>query len=767
MGSVSGMHQRETCQRNAIILAMFVVSATGLAFEIALTRLFSLYFQYHFAFLAVSLAVLGLSLGASAGHFLRRRAAGALLMALIALGGAFPAVTAGLSWYPSAVSVVPYALLALIPFLCSGLFAALVFERYAETGGLLYAADLLGAATGVLLALLLLNLWSAFSVMLFLGVLVSGAAIAVFASDPAMWRSRLSIAAALIGSAGVLLLIANLLTGIVDFHPENLTDAPRDKTMLSVLADPAQDARITRTIWSPFARVDVVETRDPSARYIFTDGGAGSYMLRFDGTLDSLQNWRQSLEYLPFALGQPQQALIIGAGGGKDIVLALLAGAQAITAVEVNPAVIAATRADAAYNGNILDLPQVTLVEGDARSFAERDSNAYDLIYLNVVYTQAAEPGSQVLVENYIFTWQAFQTYLNRLRPGGHLAVISHNALEASRAAITALRALEATGIPPTRALDHLMLWMLPATDATVRTSVLIVGREPLTTEAIGAIQSGARRLGLQGLFVPGQSELVFAPLRNGMSLDTFINDDADYNLAPTGDDSPYFFHLDFGLPRPVQSALVTTLLLAAGLAAFALVAGGSTTGARHWAATLLYAMAIGTGFMLVEIPLIQRFQLLLGYPVLSLAVVLGTLLLAGGAGSLLSQRWALPRLADRVLAAGLWIAALSVVYRFALPPLVAALLPGSLAMRIVAVMALTALLGVPMGIPFPALIRRVGQRQRRVALIWALNGVFSVLGSILAVVIAMTWGFSLALLAGAVLYAALALLSRPVLRGS
>jgi hypothetical protein len=411
----------------------------------------------------------------------------------------------------------------------------------------------------------------------------------------------------------------------------------------------------------------------------------------------------------------------------------------------------------------------VTLVEGDARAFAERDTASYDLIYLNVVYTQAAEPGHQVLVENYVFTWQAFATYLNRLAPGGHLAIVSHSALEASRAAVTALRALEAVGIPPTQALDHLMLWMYPAPDLTLRNSVLIVGRQRLESAVIETVGGNARQLGMQGLFVPGEFEVAFAPLRDGMSLEDFISDDADYNLAYTGDDSPYFFHLDLGLPRPVLSALATALVAAAGLAGFIFLAGSDRVAggaAANRFGIMAYAMAIGAGFMLIEIPLIQRFQLLLGYPILSLALVLGTLLLTGGIGSWISQQWGEPQLPGRVMIVALWVALLTAVYRFALPSITGWALPGSLALRCAVVVALTALLGVPMGMLFPSLLRRVGQHRNRVALVWALNGVFSTLGSVLALVISMTWGFSAAMLVGAALYMVVALVSQPTLKG-
>jgi hypothetical protein len=292
---------------------------------------------------------------------------------------------------------------------------------------------------------------------------------------------------------------------------------------------------------------------------------------------------------------------------------------------------------------------------------------------------------------------------------------------------------------------------------------VLIVSQDPLSPETIEVLNGNARQLGMQGLYVPGEFEVAFEPLRNGMSLDEFVAEDADYDLSPTGDDSPYFFQLDHGLPRPIQSALVTALFLAGGLSIFAILMPDTQKegGLLNWASMIFYAALIGTGFMLVEIPLIQRFQLLLGYPALSLVAVLGTLLFAGGAGSLLSQRWKTAQLSQWVMLAGLWIAGLAVIYRLVLPAVLDAVLEQPLSLRILAVIVLTALLGIPMGIPFPSLLRLAGRVRQRVALLWAVNGVFSVLGSVLAVVISMTWGFSWTLLLGALLYVALAGLSR------
>ncbi len=766
MGFVAAAPQ----QRRLALGALFVVSGVGLIFEITLTRLFSLFFQYHFTFLAVSLAVLGLSLGAASAHYIRRERVRSPQTLTIVLIGLSLALTFGamiIAWLPSAESIFPRALVALVIFFLIGLFDALLFENFASLSGSLYAVDLIGAAIGVVAVLGLLSLWSAFSMTLFLAALVGVMAV-VFAHQTSEGKSRIRLYA--IGSLllGAALFVANLFTGIIDYNPLSITGAPRDKTMIYILQDKAQEGRIIYTGWSPFARVDVVQTNDANSRYIFADGGAGAFMLPYFGDPNALAPLGNTVEYLPFTSGSAAKTLVIGAGGGKDVLLALRANAEEITAVEVNPAIVEATRHYADYNGGVLDLPQVKLIEGDARSFAEHDTNQYDLIYLNLVYTQAVEPASQALVENYIFTGEAFQTYLQRLAPGGRLTVVSHNALEGSRAALTALQAMENMGIAPAQALDHLWMWLLPSDDATVRTSVLVVGKDAFTTEAVENLNTNARGLGMTPLYAPGEYEALFEPLRTGMPLATYIQTDASYNLSPTTDDQPYFFNLEYGLPPAIRSALIMSALLAIGLFAVAYVAdtpAADVASKRQRWLSFAYAALIGTGFMLVEIPLIQRFQLLLGQPILSLAVVLATLLLAGGVGSWVSQHWQTTDLPSRVRFAGAWITVVAIVYWFVLPTVLNSMLATPFATRLLTTVVLTAFIGFPMGIPFPSLLRMAGEGRQQVALLWAINGAFSVLGSALAMVISMEWGFKWALISGAGLYLLLAVVAWLLMR--
>jgi hypothetical protein len=672
----------------------------------------------------------------------------------------FPLVAIFLARFPFAGSILPQAAAALIPFLLVGLFAALTFARAPTRSGLLYGADLLGAAFGVAASVGLLDLLGAFNVVMGLGVVAALAALVHSLSSANHSRRPGPLLCLVLGGA---LLALNLLSTPFAFVPARLTGAPRDKTMVNVLRDPSQSARVVYTAWGPFARVDVVETADPAIKAVFTDGGAGSEMIRFDGDLEAVAALRETPEFLPFTLGPLDHTLILGAGAGKDVLLALLADAQWITAVEVNPAMVRVTRYFADYNGDILDRPGVELVVGDARTFVERSSERYDLIYLNLVYTQAAEPASQALVENYIFTHQAFRAYLDHLTPGGHLAVVSHNALEGSRAAITVLQVLADGGEPLLGALRQVALLMLPVDDPTQRVSVMLLGKQPLREGEIQRLTGGARELGMQPLFLSGVFEAPFAPLLEGASMDEFLAGNPVYDLRPTSDDRPFFFKLDLGLPLPIVQTLMVAAVLAISLLILTLWQARRAPhaeGQGRWTAIVVYVAIIGMGFMLLEVPLIQRFHLLLGYPVLSLVLVLGTLLLAGGLGSLISQRWPRESLPPRVAGTAVLIGATALLYRLILPSLVRQLLPARLAWRVLVTVGLTALLGVLMGVPFPSALRLAGEGHRLgVPLIWGVNGVFSVLGSALAMVVAMTWGFGWAMTAGAALYVVLAVM--------
>ena len=270
-----------TLPTSALLIAL--LSATGLGYQLAVTRIFSLYFQYHYVFLAVALGVLGVSVGAALAAQVGDKGWQASMVTLLPLVLGVLSLTFVLGnavsvWAPGVINLPVQALLALLPFTLIGFGTAVLFAGQPAASAQLYAADLTGAAVGVVAVLGLLTIWSPFSVTLFLAGLLGVTALVYHRSQPlpvgsAHWMHALLATVALlsIGAWAV-----NLRSGWLDFAPERLVNPPRDKTMLTILTDPAQQAHITQTLWSPFARVDVVETNDPNDKFVFTDGGAGS-----------------------------------------------------------------------------------------------------------------------------------------------------------------------------------------------------------------------------------------------------------------------------------------------------------------------------------------------------------------------------------------------------------------------------------------------------------------------------------------------------------
>jgi predicted membrane-bound spermidine synthase len=762
---VRGKQFNDTIDEQPVIIlagAVFSLSVVCLVFEVSLTRIFSLLFQYNYVFLVVSLAMLGLGLGAMSGYLALRQKwlkgtyeeieLVAMLLAVL-----FIPVVWLLSHIRSVESIGPAAILGLIPFMILGLFNAVVYTRYTRQSAILYGADLLGAAVGLLLSIVLLGWGGAFNACLALGALAGLGSVLLTMIHGHSWKLILSIGISILALG---LLLWNHSADFIDYSPTDVVDAPPDKTMIQTLEDPTSNAKIVETRWTSFARVDLVETNDPSEKLIFIDGGAGGSMLSCCSAKDSLTWLRGTIEFLPFTAGSTQNTLILGAGAGKDIRLALLASADQITAVEINPAIVALSREYADFNGNVLDLPQVKTVVDDGRSFVEMSNDKYDLIYLDLVYSQAAEPQSSELNENWLFTREAFLSYWNHIEPDGRIGIVTHNALGGVRLMMTALSALE-DRLGVQEALKHMALVVQPATDPTQRTTMFLLTKAPLAQADAQQLLDTSQQEGLGNLYIPYLDEDLLQPLISGhTTLKEYIAANPEWSIWPTTDDRPFFYDLDPGLPLPLVTLwwfVVPLMIVSLGLG----LVTHSITQPNGWRFFLPYFALLGAAFMLIEVPLVQRFSLPLGNPTLSLLVTLGGVLLGGGFGSLVSSRFAVNRLSKLVttlcLAAGIWLALSALLY----PWLIGLLLRTSLSIRIITSLLLMAFTGFLIGIPFPSGLRLARSMDpRSISSYWGVNAVASVLGSTAAMTLAMVAGFSWAQLLGAFLYLLVALLT-------
>ena len=747
---------------NFLLVAVFIVSLSVLMFEITLTRVFSVTLTYHFVFLVVSLTVLGLGLGAGFVYKIKSKIAGEekIFKVLFFLSLFFSlSLISFLILFLKASTIgtlILFSFTGLLPFFFAGMFLSLVFTGFARQSGKIYFADLLGAAIGALMIILFLQLWGGINTVLLLAVIASlSTLLLAFVS-----KQKILLGLAMIGSLFFFsLFYLNLGSKYIDI---NFSLVPSlGKSLFTSLNDSDRETRIVYTDWNAFARTDVIEGKDPHVKWMYIDGGAGAAMLKFDGDLDKVSYLTQETNFFPFLQGRKDKVLIIGPGGGKDVLLALLGGVKEITAVEINPGSIKAVREFSGFNGNIYDFSNVKIFVGDGRSFVRRSSERYNIIYLSLVFTQKASMLGYSLAENYVFTKEAFVDYLEHLDTDGRVAMLLHDSSDLLKAFTTAISVLGDRGISPEQALKHMIIIqenMGIEIPDLAHFPLFILKESPFSTEEATDILKTVLIMNKRPLFIPYVYEQEpYSLIGPSISLEEFISS-SPINLRPVVDDRPFFYNFDKGIP-PLLGVL---FLISLSLAVIFLIPyyskrkkekikdSQAAPGIFHF---LLYFTCLGVGFMLIEVALIQRFILFLGYPTLAFSVTLFSILLGGGLGSLTSNLIRKRRI-RKISWIVLGIAAIVLAYIFILPFLLDRFLSSSILTRSLVTMTIVFPAGFLMGIPFPTGLRVLNDFfPEDIAWMWAVNAVMSVLGSILAVIIAILLGFSWSLLVGALVY--------------
>ncbi|MGE5552150.1 MAG: hypothetical protein ACM3ZC_16725 [Bacteroidota bacterium] len=728
------------------LLSTFVASAAVMAVELLLTRLFSAVLWYHFVFAALSMTIFGLALGGWLMHrWAAARSHGALW--LIAGGGGVVLMMTAISALPLAGFWPLYLLFSLPPFIFIGAFQSLAFMSYDQPGKL-YFADLLGAALaagGTILALrnVPLPVLAAFiaGVLVILGT-------ALGFSQKTAGRVRLLV----YGGGTLAFLTVALAAGL--WSPRPGSRGAATKPLYDALAN--RGGRVVWSRWNEMSRVDVVDLGEPEVKYIYMDGGAVSQMFRFDGDLGKVSDLKGDNGYFPLSEGRRAKVAVIGAGGGKDVLVALLAGAKQITAIEINPGVVEAMRSFREFNGALYERPDVRLVVGDGRHFLEQSQERFDVVYLPLVMTQAADGIGLGLVENYAFTKEAFKLYLDRLSPGGRLVLKLHDMLDLNKALFTALQVL---GKDSSEAEVMKNIYILNSRGHSgVMYPVLVVQKTPLSASASRFLLQQAQRSGFMPLYFPYGYERNLAALTSGRLTTGQLIRTAGPNLQPASDDRPFFYNYNRGLPG-VLRALLFLVALGALLLTLQGVKRAPQRGTRDAHLGLWYFAGLGAAFMAIEVTFIQKSTLLLPMPTVTSAIVIGALLLGGAIGSLLSTRASLASCAKR-LPAYLALAGVTATAYLAAFGSVARVIHGSQSGSVPILLGLFFLpLGLVMGLPFPSGLRLLkAASPDKIAAAWAVNGAFSVLGSVLAVTLATTVGYTMAVMSGVLIYAVLAM---------
>ena len=778
-----------------------LVSATLLMTELALTRIFSVVMYYHFAFLAISIALFGVSASGVFAYVMRARleryttddllSRQSLIYAIVTFVALFWLVRlrVGLSYSPHnlALMLTIYALAAL-PFFAGGLVVTLAISRLAAQFNAVYAADLIGAAGGCLMLIPLLDRLGAPGVVLAAAALTIAAAM-LFASA----ASRPRIAAA--GVVIALIPIAGQLSGRAAFDVVDTKGHQGDRVLFSK--------------WNSFSRIGVYQRTHgdwslstaytgalPETRFMDIDSAASTPILHLHPDLSNAQYLRYELTALAYqlkekGLGEPSAlrgftALVIGPGGGRDLASALVFGASRVDGVEINPIIANDVMRDRfrEFSGGIYTNPRVIVAVDDGRSFVRRTPEKYDVIQASLVDTWAATAaGAYTLTENSLYTVDAFNDYLDHLTDGGILTI--------TRWVADGLRlvslAQEACAQRGWSAADRLAIVRQD------RVATFLLKKTPFTADEIAQLRAVADRLDFDVLYAPGAAAAAgdahpqFSRPAGDVIVDGAATGDyarlvlapdreqfyAGYrsDIRPTTDDRPFFFHttkiqdqFDVAFGQKMLfgnglSALMTLLAISTALVVLFVIgplvlAGRGQARPSGWFAWLVYFGALGAGFMLIEVSVLQRFVLLLGHPVYSLTVTLFSLLLGTGLGAAWSRGFDAASLRRTGAIGTLAVAAIALVFIAAATPIVNWAIPFSRGARMLVAAAMLVPIGVGLGIPMPTGMRMLNTRApQMLPWAWGINGALSVLGATLAIFIAMNWGFRAALLAAAATY--------------
>jgi len=752
----------------ARFLGVGLISLATLMLELTLTRLFSATMFYHFAFLAISLALFGSGASGVFLYVLRPRLDDDGASRLLALFSALFAVATVVALVvilshplsPASPNLSTLRSLAWIygaaalPFFFSGCVITLAISMWAREISRLYLFDLAGAALGCLILVPALGLLGAIDTVLLAAVL--GVLGGLLVSRRRWLLPVLGLAIAVLGF--------NHATGAITL---------RESKGLS-------EEGVVFSRWNSFSRVTVVRTQDPDRQLIFIDSDAATVMYRDGSNLNLHGELADRIESLAYHLGGRERILVIGPGGGQDVIIARHHGAGQITAVEVNPLVardVMSSEPFLGYSGHLYRQPGVRLEVDDGRSFLRRSGEQYDLIVGSMVDTWAATAaGAFALSENNLYTVEAFTDYLERLSPDGILSLTRwHQSPPDQLLRLVSLgrEVLAAQGA--TEPWRHFIIVRGPDEGMPLTTANVLLKKSPFSEEEVERAEAFARRVELELLYTPRTR-----PPSDLTRLITATNP-ADVwrafpsNISPPRDNSPFFFQTvrleklfqrrwsrgewrrtNLGTLVLFGLVVITFFVVLAFILGPLLFVRGrlKATPRRGRMPFLLLFAALGSGFIVVEVVLVQKCVLFLGHPAYALTVVLFTILLFSGLGSLLSGRFsedALPRALQRAI---LLVVALVVATVGLLSPLFYALVQLGAPSRVVITVLALAPLGLALGMPMPTGIRILHREAPElIPWAWGVNGAASVLGSVGAIALGMLWGFDQALLVGAGLY--------------
>jgi len=748
-----------------IYLGLFLISLATLSLEISLIRLFSISLWYHFAFLVVSIAMLGL---AAAGTFLSIKnlknplLISSILFSLTTIIGLtiinyfpFDPFKAAINpWYVS-ILLLYYILLGL-PFFFSGIIITFILTKFQSLSGRIYFFNLAGSAAGSLAVLPLISSFGEKAILVI-------ALIGLISSFCFSFKKTLINSTNLINLSLIIILIILITSLSLPIKISPYKELPQALNF--------EQAKIEQTEWNSFSKVDVVDS--PYVRYApglsaqFKNSLPEQKGLTIDGTSLNAITKKQDLEFfnylptsIPFSLMEKPKTLVINAGAGLDVLMAIENKAP-VTAVESNPIIIDLLKTKYQdFSGNIFN--QAEIIHDDGRSYTKK-AGQYDIIIISLAGQLTSSTGLYSMAENYLFTKESFQDYYEHLTENGILVItrwLTYPPKESLRLFSLALTIPEAAN-----KIAMFRSWT---------TVTLLLNKNDLSQQRLNKIAEFTEKNNFDLIYLP-QTE--FTPNQYAQFKEPYYYQAAKqilenkqefyknylFDVSPTTDEKPFYFNF-FKWSKIKQlyqligtkwqpfldsGFLLVFLFLQAVILSLVLVISPIRFLKKLPVKkkSLIYFLCIGLGYLFVEIVLIQKFILFLGHVMYAMSVVIFAVLLFSSFGSLVSQKYPAKKLP--------WIisvlAVLIIIYLLILPTIYNNLITYSLTVKIIFSVLIISPLAFFMGMPFPLGLRAINSSIIPWAL--AINGSASVLSTIMAVLIALSTGYSFVLILAAFVY--------------
>jgi predicted membrane-bound spermidine synthase len=783
-----------------------MLSMSVLLFELALTRIFSIVLWYDYAFMAISIAFFGLGIGSLLTHILknkvkREQLPSKILQTTIIFALSVPIflVLIGHVIPPNIHFIYLFYLTSSIPFFFAGISMSLIFFAMPREVSKLYFIDLVGAAAATLMLDPLMQRLGAESVLLSAALLVIGPSLiaALALSTPSSQKknvlntpvieNKIKLSGIIVLAASAILLATNTDANILAIKPGE------NKGLHYQLAKPSEFEHLS-TQWNSFSRIDVTRQLNPqdsddgdnngrsrALSAIAIDADADTPVFKWNGSSADLVWLKKFMDYLPFEISNDvNNTLVIGSGGGEDVLVALAGGSKKVTAVEINPLIISRAKQFGSSAGNLYERKEVELFIDDGRRFISSSDSKYDRIVIKLVDSWAAQlAGGYALSENYLYTVEAFRQYLRHLDEDNGMLVMVRWNFELPRLmplVAESLRQEKKGGSSEDIRKQILVVENRPGlyfesnNKQTIYPVLLIIKNNPFTDSEINLAKerianNNARVIAMPGGYIQPPYDTLLLD-KNYYHNQQLQESDlrAILKLKPPTDDSPFYFAKE-QVPNQMILLLETVLGVSAVLALLliyysrrnrALTITSSTSSWFH----MIFVIFIGLGFMFLEITFIQKFLLLLGTPIMALTVILFSILLSSGIGAYLSGRLFHKNPYKAVVVSIPLLVGIVLAYYGLLQGIIDSAIILQLPQRILLTFALLSPAGLLMGFQFPSITRMASTHSNQgehsdenITLLWGINVIASVIATVLTAISSMVIGFNGNLLLGAGLY--------------